>query len=93
MATVGDFIKAVDDGERVEALAEKVGWRLVGDGVARLRDRLVGVAERGVRVVVVVRWAGDCGGVCHRVGARASSGQYRTGNGCVCVCGGEVKGV
>lgn len=36
LAAVCDGVEAVDDGEGVEALAEKVGGRVIRNGVARV---------------------------------------------------------
>lgn len=91
LAAVGDLVEAVDDGERVEALAKEIGYRrLVREGVARVRGRLVALAGLGGVGVAVAR-ASDGGGVCNAVGAGAGGGQYRTvggGGG-----GGGVEGV
>ena len=78
LAAVGDLVEAVDDGERVEALAKEIGYRrLVREGVARVRGRLVALAGLGGVGVAVAR-ASDGGGVCNAVGAGAGGGQYRT---------------
>lgn len=79
--TVGNGVEAVDDGERVEALAEQVGGRLVGEGVARLRVRLAGswCAVLAGRLVEVV-WRRSVGGVVVVRGG-AGDGRSRVGGG------------